>query len=225
MDSLLPPPDPQVPNLLEHRKQEKRTDNLITWGRRVFIGVLTIAVVSLLAIAYQNRDLGELAERQRQQFINCKDVPASTPGCDEPVVSERDVEKAKDGSNGLPGLPGAEGPRGPRGLTGPPASFRQVVDAVNAVIAQALVANCSGTCKGATGGKGEPGDSIKGDTGSTGATGATGEKGDKGDTGEKGEKGDPGEAGPNCPEGTTLQPKTVLTPENPLVGEQIMACA
>lgn len=202
MDSLANTPDPEVPKLLQKKKKNEFWSKVIKWGRIAGSATMFLLILVLFGILYSNRDLPDLVDAQRQQFVKCVNKPVDYPGCQRPIVTQKEIDKAKDGRPGLPGLPGARGPRGlqgetgSRGARGPSPTMSQLIPMVREAVNQFCSDN---NCKGSKGDpgnsvKGDPGESIKGDTGDTGSAGA---KGDKGDTGAKGERGEPGTPGQN----------------------------
>ena len=126
--------------------------------------------------------------KQRQQFNRCKDVPASTPGCEAPVAPPASAIPGPSGTPGGPGSPGVNGLQGPPGPRGP---------------AGANGRNGEHGAPGATGANGAPGANgtdggpgPKGNDGSNGSPGADGSNGTNGADGSAGPKGDPGPVGP-----------------------------
>lgn len=161
-------------------------------ARTAAIIFLTIAVLLMLSVMYSYRDLPEMLESQRQQFEECKGAPEGTPGCEEAVVSEKEVEEAKKNPTPAIAIPPENGKDGKDGKN---ASQQQVDTAVQTFlpsllqqllgvqIPNAVSAYCDRR-NGCT--PSPPKDGVDGETGPTGATGATGP------TGAKGDKGDPG---------------------------------
>lgn len=204
--------DPTLQTDLRKRENAHKWDSVMRGSMLALVGFLLLCTGIMAYFIYQNDkqsdNLAGLLDAQRQQFLACRDEDPSTdnPYCQDPVVSKKDVEEAKQGPQGLPGLPGATGPAG---SAGPP---------------------------GRNGAAGEPGATgDKGDPGGTGATGATGAQGDpgspggqgpKGDKGERGEPGPqgpqgpqgiPGVTGPLCPEGTSSTQIWVQTRTDPML--------
>jgi hypothetical protein len=203
MDSLAPLADPKVPDQMQKRKEKKRWDHLIKWSVRFTVLILLLLVGFLIKIVYDNRDLPDLVEAQRNQFIECQDENSNTPGCEKPVVTKKEVEEAKEGKAGLPGIPGDDGVQGIQGPPGPAPStsqlMNQIMQALNAIIP-------TGRLTGPAGERGEAGTSTNGKdgesiTGPQGPPGPQGEAGPKGDTGDRGPAGTDGSTGQNGEDG------------------------
>jgi hypothetical protein len=101
-----------------------RTKSLGRWltGSGILTACLLIVVAVLGATAYQQSAaitrLSGALTGQRDQFNACKDKPASTRGCTEPVAAEPSMI-VKQGGRGPVGLTGDAGPVGPQGPAGP----------------------------------------------------------------------------------------------------------
>lgn len=168
-------PDANLPDDLKAFKQKDKSDRLQKWGLIGLLLTLTVGVVLLYGVAYANRGLPALLDAQRDQFTACKDVSSDTPGCEKPVVSEKEVEDAKDGVVQLPGIPGDPGAQGPVGPQGPPPPMSLLVGLVN----QAVVSVCGNNkCDGPPGANGA--DGLNGPPGTNGADGADGADGKDG---------------------------------------------
>lgn len=211
MDESIPGGDPGVPELMANRAKAIRGEKILRWGLRGAVLFLLLAVIFLLAIVYQNRNLPDLLDAQRQQFVDCTDKPAKAAGCEKPVVSEKEVQKSKEAFEAVPGATGPKGDTGASGAPGRPgsdATIEQVILAVQKLLPQALQESCGGSCKGPEGDAStQPG--PKGETGSSGSQGAAGSKGDIGPDGPQGPKGETGSAGPAGDPGPATYPESI----------------
>lgn len=125
--------------------------------------------------------------KQRQQFNRCKDVPASTPGCQNPIAPPAGAIPGPEGTRGLQGVQGFQGLRGPVGPRGPKGDKGDP--------------GLNGG-QGATGSPGADSNAPgpKGDQGSPGADsnvpGPQGQQGVQGAQGDQGPQGQPGRDAP-----------------------------
>ncbi len=85
-------PDPEIPQLMKRRSRKQFWSRFIRWSRNTLVVLLLLAVGVLYSVLYAYRDLPEQLQSQVQQFEDCRDVPADTPGCEEPVVSPGELQ-------------------------------------------------------------------------------------------------------------------------------------
>lgn len=155
-----------------------------------------------------------------------------------PVVNKSDIPKIIEGPKGDQGVQGDVGPQGPPGPIGPQGPVGPAGKAGAYPQCLLSMSKCVGATgpAGPAGPQGKPGEAgAQGPQGETGATGPQGPQGETGPaghdgtngtdgaTGPAGPAGPAGPPGPTCPDGSTLQTRTVGTDVAP-AGEKIKVC-
>jgi len=205
-----------TPQQSETDERVRRGGLQLIWSS-VVIGVLVIAVGFLV---FQNTALTNALTgvstgltQQRDQFEACKDKPATTRGCTQPVAAEPEVI-IRQGQRGLPGIPGAMGATGRDGRDGksygcdgnvvdethPPAKCPGPQGQTGLVGKQGPPPGCALLASACMGKDGR--DGIDGKDGLPGKDGAAGQDGKPGADGAPGAEGKPGRgiASMTCPD-------------------------
>lgn len=193
---------PTPPPLVAREAKDRRTGRLLV-GAGLTNALLGAIIIVLVTVVMQQAGaisrLSGALTGQRDQFVACKDKPATATGCTTPVAAEPAVvvKQGKTGLQGVGGPPGPQGvqgpagpagPRGPVGKTGPPPGCALLSTACVGVSGPPGPAGPQGP-----GGKPGADSTVPGPEGQQGRPGA--------DSTVPGPEGPAGPAGPGGPQG------------------------